>query len=140
MPAISSTKNSTRMKRKRKNVFALLLEVTAISMLAFLRNKVVDKINHEEIKDFFTQRIDELEMAVKLRTDKNPDDKAQLQELWDSQIKPSLQENGLDAAKAIIDPRKIPSEDNFADIFTKAIAATEYIGHVHEMMWRPATM
>ena len=91
------------MKRKRKNVFALLLEVTAISMLAFLRNKVVDKINHEEIKDFFTQRIDELEMAVKLLADKNPDDKAQLQELWDNQIKPSLQENGLDAAKAIIE-------------------------------------
>lgn len=91
------------MKKKRKNVFALLLEVTAISMLAFLKNKIVDKIKHQEIKDFFTLRIDELEMAVKLLTDKNPDDKAQLQKLWEDQIKPSLQENGLDAAKAIIE-------------------------------------
>lgn len=91
------------MKRKRKNVFALLLEVTAISMLAFLRNKIVDKIKYQEIKDFFSLRIDELEMAIKLLTDKNPDDKAQLQKLWEEQIKPSLQENGLDAAKAIIE-------------------------------------
>ena len=93
------------MKRKRKNVFALLLEVTAISMLAFLRNKAVDKIKHQEIKDFFSLRINELEMAIKLLTDKNPDDKAQLQKLWEEQIKPSLQENGLDAAKAIIETK-----------------------------------
>lgn len=40
-------------------------------------------------------------------------------------------------AREIIEPRKIDSADNFADIFTKAIGATEFIGHVHDLSWRP---
>ena len=41
------------------------------------------------------------------------------------------------AAHHITDPRKIDTNDNYADIFTKAIASTVFIGHVHELMWRP---
>ena len=40
-------------------------------------------------------------------------------------------------AASISLPTKIDSEDNYTDIFTKPIASTPFIGHVHEMMFRP---
>jgi hypothetical protein len=41
------------------------------------------------------------------------------------------------ADQYILEPMKIPTQDNFADIFTKAISNTFFIGHVHELMFRP---
>ena len=41
-------------------------------------------------------------------------------------------------AKTILEVHKILSTD-FADIFTKALPATVFIGHVHEMMFRPGS-
>ena len=38
-------------------------------------------------------------------------------------------------ACGIVAPYKIDSAENYADIMTKQIASSDFIEHVHEMMW-----
>lgn len=91
---------------KKRGFFKFLLETTVISMLNFIQKKVVDRINHIELRNSLTNRIIELEKVASVLTDANPDDKTQLNELWESEIKPSLQSDSLDVARDIID-RKV---------------------------------
>jgi hypothetical protein len=40
-------------------------------------------------------------------------------------------------ARNIVFPQKILSADNYADIFTKPISVTAFLGHVRNLMWKP---
>ena len=86
-------------KRKRGLKFLMIL---AGGFISYLNAKVVAKIPAQEIQDFFNERLEELRKVVEILRDKDPEDSKQLKELWQEDIVPSLEDSGLDVAKAII--------------------------------------
>lgn len=83
------------MSKGKRNLFKFFLENTILAMLGFMRNKLVKPIQHEAVKQFTDKRLDDLAAIAKILTDADPNDQAQLEQLWQQQIKPTLQADAL---------------------------------------------
>ena len=98
------------MKKSKRGFFKFLLETTIMATLSYLQKKLVKPIKHKEVHEFLGKRIDDLKMVTKIITDTDPDDNAQLEVLWKQQIKPSLEGDGLNTARVLIE-QKVKDED-----------------------------
>lgn len=90
---------------KKKKGLKFLLATIAMGAITYLEKRVISKIPHKGILDYLNERLKDLREVIEILTDGNPEDRQQLEQLWQLHIRPRLREDNLDLAMDIIEEK-----------------------------------